>query len=137
MLPAFASIPFILLKLGSWQRMAAAAGLLALFGVFMTGREKLRKFRTRNWPTTPGAIGTIEVKKIDGGANGVDYWKLTFTYTYTVQQPHSGTYSINLVTQGLLDKASAGLPGKTVRVHYNSKDEAKALLWEDEVWDLW
>jgi len=137
MLSALASIPFILLKLGSWQRIATAAGLLALFGLFMTGREKFRKFRTRNWPTAPGAIGNIEVKKVDGGPNGVDYWKLTFTYTYTAQQTHSGTYSINLVTQGLLDAASAGIPGKTVPVHYNPKDESKPLLWEDEVWDLW
>jgi Protein of unknown function (DUF3592) len=137
MLTTLASIPYILLKLHSWQRVATAAALLALFGLFMTGREKLRKFRTRNWPTVRGLVGEIAVKRVDGGANGVDYWKLTFTYTYTVQQSHSGTYSINLVTQGLLDAASAGLPGKTVPVHYNPRDESRPVLWEDEVWDLW
>jgi hypothetical protein len=35
------------------------------------------------------------------------------------------------------DGAVAGLRDKTVSVHYPRSNEARPLLWEDEIWDIW
>jgi hypothetical protein len=134
---ALLDIPYILLKLRNWRGVATVAGLLAVWWAVATGREKWRKYRTRGWPTAEGAVSNIVVKKVDGGANGVDYWKLTFDYTYRVSAEHTGSYSFNLVTEKLRDRAEAGMVGKVVCVRYDPKDEAKSVLWFDEVWDLW
>ena len=134
---ALMDIPYILLKLRNWRGIVTVAGLLAVWWAVATFREKWRKYRTRGWPTAEGAVANIRVEKVDGGANGVDYWKLTFDYSYRVAQEHTSNYSFNLVTEKLRDRAAAGMVGKCVRVHYDPKDEAKGILWEDEVWDLW
>jgi len=41
------SLPWILLRLRSWWEIAVIVGLLALWGIFLTCKEKLRKYRTR------------------------------------------------------------------------------------------
>ena len=131
------SVPWFLLRIRSWWQVAIIAGLLVLLALFLTFREKLRKYRTKGWPTAPGAVRNIRVRKVSGGANGVDYWKLTFDYTYRVVYEHSNSYSFNCMTENMADGACAGLKDKTVSVHYKPSDESKAMLWEDEVWDVW
>jgi len=130
------SLPWILLRMRSWQEIVAVVGLVGLLGLFRIFREKWRVYRTRGWPTSPGIVGNIRVRKIDGGVNGIDYWKLTFDYTYKVEREHTGSYSFNCVTENLASRASAGLKDKTVSVHYRPSDENKAILWEDEVWKI-
>jgi hypothetical protein len=131
------SLPWILLRMRSWKEIVAVVALLGILGLFLTCREKWRKYRTRGWPTAPGIVANIRVRKVDGGVNGVDYWKLTFDYTYKVEREHTDSYSFNCVTENMADGASAGLKDKTVSVHYRPSDENKAILWEDEVWDIW
>jgi hypothetical protein len=94
-------------------------------------------YRTRGWPTSPGTVGNIQSRKVDGGVNGVDYWKLTFDYTYKVEREHTNSHSFNCVTANIADGAIAGLKDKTVSVHYKPSDENKAILWEDEVLNIW
>jgi hypothetical protein len=131
------SLPWILLRLRSWWEIAVIVGLLALWGIFLTCKEKLRKYRTRGWPTTPGEVGNLQIRKVDGGMNGVDYWKVAFDYTYHVHTEHSGKYSFNCVTEKMAEGAVTGLRDKAVSVHYKPSDESKGIVWEDEVWDLW
>jgi len=108
-----------------------------LLGATLTFREKLRKYRTRNWPTADGRVSNMQARQVSGSDSGIDYWKFSFDYTYTVQHTHTGTYRFNCTSKTMVAGASAGLTGKTVRVHVNPYYEAKSLLWEDEVWDLW
>jgi hypothetical protein len=131
------SLPWILLRLRSWWEILLIVGLLALWALFLTCKEKLRKYLSRGWPTAPGTVANIRTRKVDGGMNGVDYWKLTFDYTYRVQQEHSGSYSFNCATENMADGATAGMTGKTVSVHYKPSGESKGILWEDEIWDVW
>jgi len=69
--------------------------------------------------------------------NGIDYWKVTFDYTYKAEREHTKSYSFNCVTENMAAGASVGLKDKTVSVHYKPSDENKAILWKDEVWDIW
>jgi hypothetical protein len=137
MLLAAFSFPWFLLRIHSWSELAIIAGILLLIVFITTGREKFRKYRTRGWPTASGTIGNISVRKVNGGVNGVDYWKLTFEYTYRVQFEHTNNYCFNCLSESMADGATAGLKDKTIPVHYKPVDEYKAALWEDEVWDLW
>ena len=131
------SLPWILLRLRSWWEIGLIVGLLALWALFLTCKEKLMKYRSRGWPTATGVVSNVKVRKVDGGINGVDYWKLTFDYTYQVQQQHTGSYSFNCATENMADGATAGMKDKTVSVHYNPSNESKSILWEDEIWDIW
>ncbi|MGD0481114.1 MAG: hypothetical protein ABSA42_13150 [Terracidiphilus sp.] len=131
------SLPSILLGMRSWQEIVAVAGLIGLWGLFVIYREKWRMYRTRGWPTSPGIVGNIRSRKVSGGKDGVDYWKVTFDYTYKVEREHTNSYSFNCVTENLADRASAGLKDKTVSVHYKPSDENKTILWKDEVWNIW
>jgi len=137
MILTFISLPWIFARLRSWWEVAVIVGLLALWLAFTTFREKLRKYRTRGWPTAAGAIEDIHVRKVDGGINGVDYWNVTFIYRYRVSAEHIGTYSFNCTSEKMSEGAFAGLDNKTVSVHYKPSDESKGILWEDEVWDIW
>ena len=130
-------LPSLLLRIRSWWEAAVIAGFLALLVLVLTCWEKWRKYRTKGWPTSPGTVAYIHVRKVDGGLNGVDYWKLSFDYTYQVQQEHTSSYSFNCATENMADGATAGLTDKTVSVHYKPSDENKGILWEDEVWDIW
>jgi hypothetical protein len=130
------SLPSILFSRPVWVIVPAAALLLVL-GVFLTLQEKWRKYRSREWPTSVGAITNLQARKVDGGINGVDYWKISFEYVFRVTQEHTGNYSFNCVSEKMANGALAGLTDKVVSVHYKPTDEAKALLWEDEIWDLW
>jgi len=131
------SLPWILLRMRSWQELLAVVVLVVLLGLFRIYREKWRVYRTRGWPTSPGIVGNIRSDKVDGGVNGVDYWKVSFDYTYKVEREHTSSYSFNCVTEHLADRATAGLKGKTVSVHYRPSDENKAILWKDGVWAIW
>ncbi len=131
------SLPSLLMGLRSRWEIGAIVALLALWLAFQTGREKVRKYRTRNWPTAPGKIADIRARKVDGGLNGVHYWKLTFDYSYGVAQQHMGTFAFNCTSEAMASGAAAGLEGKAVSVHYKPSDESKGILWEDEVWDIW
>jgi hypothetical protein len=131
------SLPWLLMGLRSKWEIAVIVGLLAIWLAVQTGREKLRKYRTRSWPTVPGTVANIRVRKVDGGLNGVDYWKLTFDFTWRSAQEHTGTYAFNCTSEGMADGAVAGLQEKTVSVHHKPSDESKGILWEDEVWDIW
>jgi hypothetical protein len=131
------SLPTIFMRMRSWEEIGVVAALLAAWVVFATCREKWKKYRTRGWPTATGTLTDIRSEKVDGGLNGVDYWKVKIDYRYTVGQEHPGTYSFNCATENMANGATAGLKEKTVCVHYKPSDEAKALLWEDEVWDIW
>jgi hypothetical protein len=126
-----------LLRIRSWWEISLIVGALGLWVLVLTCREKWRKHRTRGWPTTPGAVENIQVRKVDGGMNGVDYWKTSFDYTYQVQQQHHGSYSFNCTSEKMADGAIAGLKDKTVSVHYKPSDESKGIVWEDEVWNVW
>jgi hypothetical protein len=134
---AAASWPSMLLSFRSWREIVIAAGFLAIALAILTCREKLRKYRTRNWPTTPGTVVNIHSRKVDGGSNGIDYWKFTFDYNYGVTQQRTGTYAFNCTSENMVQGATAGLENKTVTVHYKPSDESKGILWEDEIWDIW
>ena len=137
MLLIIISLPGILSRIRSQGEITFIVVFLALWLLFFTVREKLRVYRTRTWPKTDGDITEVSVKKVGGGINGVDYWKVSLEYSYRVQQEHAGKYSFNCTSENMGNGAVAGLAGKTVAVHYQSSDEAKSLLWEDEVWDIW
>jgi hypothetical protein len=137
MMVASISLPSIFLLFRSWHEIAFIAGALAVYGIFMTGKEKWRKHRTKSWPTTTGTINDVKVEKVWGGVNGVDYWKVTFSYAYQVQQPHTGKYSFNCTSETMGQGAVAGMQDKTVSVHYKPSNEAETVIWEDEIWDIW
>jgi hypothetical protein len=121
----------------SWWEAGAFLGFLALWMVFQTGREKWRMYKSKGWPTTPGAITNIQVRKVDGGLNGIAYWKLSFDYSYRVTQEHSGSYSFNCTSEAMAQGAVAGLENKQATVHFNPANESKGVVWEDEVWNIW
>jgi hypothetical protein len=131
------SVPTILARFHSARQLGIIAGLTVIVVVLMTLREKLRKYKTRNWPISVGTIEDLHLVKVDGGLNGVDYWKVLFRYKYRVQGEHEGKYSFNCTSEAMGQGAIAGLQDKTVCVHYKQSDESKSLLWEDEMWDLW
>jgi hypothetical protein len=134
---ALISLPLFLGRIHSWCQVELIVGVLALWWAVQTFREKLHKYRSRGWPITTGTISNIAVRKVSGGLNGVDYWKASFDYSYSVTQPHSASYSFNCVSEEMAAGAVAGLKDKAVCVHYSPSDESKCLLWEDEVWDIW
>jgi hypothetical protein len=132
-----ASLPSIFLLLRNWHEIAFIAGALAVWGIVATMKEKWRKYRTRSWPTTSGAVKNVQVDKVDGGVNGVDYWKVSFEYSYRVKQEHTGKYKFNCTSEKMSQGAFAGMTDKTVNVHYKPSNEADAVIWEDEIWDIW
>jgi hypothetical protein len=137
MLMASISFPLFLLFLRNKWEIAFIAGALALWGAIQFGREKLRVYRSRNWPKATGTVTNIQSRKVDGGINGVDYYKVTFDFNYRVDQDHTGTYDFNCTSEAMAEGAVAGLQDKTVSVHYKPSDESKGILWEDEIWDIW
>jgi Protein of unknown function (DUF3592) len=139
-------LPSILSGIRSRSEIVFIVVFLLIWLIVQTGREKLRKYRSRNWPTTVGTISNLSVHKVDGGLNGVDYWKITIDFTYSVSvsvpneptgNSYSGSYSFNCTSEEMAQGAMAGLKDKTVSVHYNPKEAAKGILWEDDVWDIW
>jgi hypothetical protein len=131
------NLPEILVRLHTPARIATAVVLALAIGAVLILREKLRKYLTRSWPVSTGTVSNVQVKKVDGGINGIDYWKVSFEYTYSVAQEHSGKYSFNCTSELMGQGAAAGMADKTVAVHYKPSNESKALLWEDEIWDIW
>lgn len=131
------SMPLFLLRIHSWGEIGFIVGALAVWGLVVTMKEKLRKYRTRSWPTAAGAVSNIQVEKVWGGVNGVDYWKVRFEYSYQGQQTHTGKYKFNCATEKMSQGASAGMQDETVNVHFNPRNEADSVLWEDEIWDIW
>ena len=131
------SLPWILARFHSWGQIGVVALLLAVWLAFRMGREKLRVYRSRSWPTCPGTVEKLAVRKVDGGLNGVDYWKITFDFRYQVEAEHTGSYAFNCTSEGMAEGAMAGLAGKSVSVHYPKSDAGKGIVWEDEVWDVW
>jgi len=121
----------------SWDKIAFVVGALAVWWAVQTGREKLRVYRSRSWPKCPGAVEKLAVRKVDGGLNGVDYWKITFDFRYQVEREYTGLYAFNCTSEGMAEGAMAGLEGKSVSVHYPKSDAGKGIVWEDEVWDVW
>jgi len=132
------SLPYALWKLHSWTGIAVAGGALVVYGVGAVLWDKWREHETRSWPTAPGAVVDLQNTYESGGPNGVRYWRISFHYNYTVNgADHSGHYKFNSVTESAGQKAFQKLTGATVSVHYNPRDAAKSLLWEDEVWNFW
>jgi len=152
------SVPTILMKLESHGGIAIFVCVLALYGIVVTLKEKWRVHKSKTWPTATGAISNVKQEKVDGGVNGVDYHKVSFRYTYQtnrgqtnrgqtkqgqaqqgqMRQPeHTGSYSFNCISEAQANGAVAGLVDKTVSVHYQPGNEAKSVLWEDEVWNIW
>ena len=121
----------------SWDKIAFVAGALALWWAVQAGREKWRVYRSKGWPTCPGAVENLAVRKVDGGMNGVDYWKVSFDYRYRVTEEHVGSYKFNCTSEEMAHGAMVGLEGKTVSVHTPPANEGKGIVWEDEVWDVW
>ena len=132
-----ASLPFILSRVRSAGELAAIAGIAVAIAAAMMLWTRWQQYRTRRWPTSIGTIASLDVRKVDGGLNGIDYWKVTIGYTYTVQQEHQGSYSFNCTSEQMGQGAVAGLTDKPVCVHYSPSNESKSLLWEREIWDLW
>jgi hypothetical protein len=135
------------MKLESHAGITIFVCVLALYGIVVTLKEKWRVHKSKNWPKATGSISDIKTEKVDGGVNGVDYHKVSFRYTYQTQpaqaqpgqtQPeHTGSYSFNCISEDQAKGAVAGLLDKTVCVHYQPGNEAKSVLWEDEVWNVW
>ncbi len=121
----------------SWDRIAFVVGGLAVWLAFRFGREKLRVYRSKSWPTCSGAVEKLAIRKVDGGLNGVDYWKITFDFRYQVEAEHTGSYAFNCTSESMANGAMAGLAGKIVTVHYPKSNPAKGIVWEDEIWDVW
>jgi len=134
---AILDAPFFLLALRSWWEIPVVVAGLILWALIATFWEKWRVHRSRNWPTAQGVLSNVRSKPVDGGANGVDYYKIKFDYTYTVTQAHTGSYSFNCVKEAQANGAVTYLRDKTVTVRYAPGNEAKSLLWEDDVWNLW
>jgi hypothetical protein len=131
------SFPLFLLFLRNKWEIAFIVGALTLWWAVQTCREKLRVYRTRSWPTATGTVTNIRSRKVDGGINGIDYYKVAFDFNYRVAQDNTGTYEFNCTSEAMADGAVAGMQNKTVSVHYKPSDEAKGILWEDEIWDIW
>ena len=132
------TLPLALQKLRMPGFIGSVVILLALYYLVVTAIEKWRVHRTRRWPTAIGTIEDVTAVRQDGGANGADYWRVLFNYTYTVDgRPYSGKYHVNCVTEGIRDEAAAGLSVAQATVHYSPSEPAKSVLWEDEVWKLW
>jgi hypothetical protein len=147
LLASFLNLPSILLGLRSHTEIFFIVGFVILYFLVQTAREKWRVYRSRGWPTAVGAIAKLGYEKVDGGLNGVDYWKVRIDYTYSAlaypvahdpaQAQHSGHYCFNVTSDEQANGAIAGLNSKTVSVHYNPAKPEKGVLWEDEVWDIW
>ena len=131
------SLPTLLSGIRSVREFGVILVLAAVVVAVMTLWEKWKKYRTRNWPTATGTITKLDASKVDGGLNGIDYWKVAVHYAYGAQQEHSGVYTFNCATEQMSQGAVAGLTEKPVCVHYSPSNESKSLLWEDEIWDLW
>ena len=121
----------------SWEKIAFVVAVLAIWLAFQKGREKLRVYRSRSWPTCAGTVEKLAVRKVDGGLNGVDYWKITFDFRYQVEAEHTGSYKFNCTSEEMAQGAMAGLEGKSVSVHYPKSNPEKGIVWEDEIWDVW
>jgi hypothetical protein len=135
-------LPSILARIHTPGQIAFVVVILLIWLVIQIGREKWRVYRSKSWPTAAGTIAKLTSKKVWGGFNGVDYWKIQIEYTYTAagdlaQTEYSGSYSFNVTSEEQSNGALAGLKDRTVSVHYDQRNPAKGLLWEDEVWDLW
>ncbi len=131
------SLPWILGRLHSWGQVGFVAGVLAAWWAARAGWERLRVYRSKGWPTCDGAVEKVAMRKVDGGLNGVNYWKVSFDYRYVAKEEHVRSYAFNCVSEAMGDGAVAGLEGRTVRVHFSPADEGKGIVWEDEVWDVW
>jgi hypothetical protein len=141
-LTAFLDLPWILSRLRSRTEIVFIVGLLILYFLVQTAREKWRVYKTRRWPTASATIVRLGYEKIDGGIHGVDYWKVRIDYTYMAandsgKAQHSGEYRFNVTSEEQAAGAIAGLKDKTVSVHYNPSHVAEGVVWEDEVWDIW
>ena len=131
------SLPTLLSHIRSPLELVLIAGLAVVVVALMTLWQKWKKYRTRNWSTAVGTIAKIDVNKVDGGLNGIDYWKVAVHYAYQAKQEGAGVYTFNCTSELMSQGAVAGLTGKPVCVHYSPFKESKSLLWEDEVWDIW
>jgi hypothetical protein len=131
------SLPTTLLRFRSLQQLAIIAGLAVVVILVMTLRDKWLQYRTKSWSTCVGTLTAVSHRKVDGGLNGIDYWKVTLEYSYRVLQEHSGEFSFTCATEGMAEGAVAALQDKTVCVHYKRSNEANSVLWYDEVWDIW
>lgn len=131
------SIPTILARFHTARDLGLIGLFLAIYFVIVTGKEKWQVHRTRQWSTAQGTIENLQLEKVSGGMNGVDYWKVRFHYRYNATGEHEGTYAFNCTSETQGQGAIAGLQNKTVCVHYKPGAEGKSVLWEDEMWDLW
>ncbi len=135
---AFASLRYLPYKLRAPHAIGLVLVLLAVYYAVVTELEKWRVHRTRSWPTAAGNISDVRTEFEPGGTNGVDYWRVYFKYTYTVDSAeYTGEYHVNCVKESLAQSASAGLSSAQALVHYDPQKPAHSVLWEDEVWDLW
>jgi len=131
------SLPTLISHVRSAQELVIIAGLAVVVVAAMTLWEKWKKYRTKNWPTATGTITKLDAYKVDGGLNGIDYWKVAIHYAYQAQHEGAGVYTFNCTSELMSQGAVAGLTDKPVCVHYSPFKESKSLLWEDEVWDIW
>ena len=132
------SLPTIIARLGSWNAILLGVFAMAVYFVIVTAIEKIRKIRTKNWPTTAGATCDVEKEFVPGGVNGVDYWRVNFHYTYSVGgTDYKGKYHVNFTSESMREQALAGITRGPVIVHYDPANPAKGVLWEDDVWNLW
>jgi hypothetical protein len=133
-------LPSILSRLRSHTEIVLIVVVLILYFLVQTAREKWRVWRTRSWPTSAGTISKLGYEKIDGGLNGIDYWKVRIDYAYVAANDpaqYHGHYEFNVTSEEQATGAIAGLQEKTVSVHYDPGLHDKGVLWEDEVWDIW
>ena len=80
------SVVAFMIRVDSFREGLVAFGAMAaILGVYVgvvTLIEKRRVRRTRKWPTAPGSVSEVTSRCVIQ-ANGPDYWKVGFTYTYT------------------------------------------------------
>jgi hypothetical protein len=133
-------LPSVLARVPSKSEILFILGALLTWFLVQTGREKWRVYSTRRWPTAAGRAVQASYKKIDGGLNGIDYWKVELEYAWKVvggETEYAGIYKFNVTSEEQAQGAVAGLTEKAVSVHYDPAKKSHGVLWEDEVWDIW
>ena len=95
----------------------------------------LKRQRAQGWPTVPGRIESVEVKKKLFAARGNRLrYAAELAYKYALEgQYHSGRYRRDFAYEQEGWEFARDLKGKSVLVSYNPSNPAKSLLLEDAV----
>src|SRR5579875_1244417 len=89
--------------------------------------------RTENWPTTEGTVTNVAANQRIVGNTGVDMYRVSITYDYTVGEKHSGCFQFETFDKAEARRLVSALKTQPVLVHYNPEKELESLLRDDEL----